>query len=256
MNANLIAISVGNTNTRVGTFVDGKLSATHVALSRDVAAVEGLVRTSWEQVKGLFKPAIVQASVNPKPSEDLGRWISANLGTKPLRVERDLKIPIGRHLDRETLVGDDRLLNAAAAYDVLKQSCVVVDAGSAITIDFIDGAGTFHGGAIAPGAAMMLHSLHAGTALLPEVSLQRPEEAIGHNTAEAMRSGVFHGLRGMTRELVEQFAENAGVFPLVVATGGDAVLLFDGWELIDRIVPDLTLQGIAVTWQSSMDEDE
>ena len=53
------------------------------------------------------------------------------------------------------MVGEDRLLNAAAAFDKLNQSCVVVDAGTALTIDYIDGKGTFHGGAIVPGAQLI-----------------------------------------------------------------------------------------------------
>ena len=140
----------------------------------------------------------------------------------------------------------DRLLNAAAAFDVLKQACVVVDAGTALTVDFVDGAGTFHGGAISPGGQLMLDSLHQRTALLPEVKFAKPDEAVGHNTTEAMLAGAFHGLRGTVRELVELFAEHAGTFPMVIATGGDAPLLFADYPLIDRVVPDLTLMGLAV----------
>ena len=62
-----------------------------------------------------------------------------------------------------------------------------------------------------------------------------------------MRTAAFHGLRGMVRELVEKFAETVGQYPLVIATGGDAEMLFKDYELIERIVPDLTLRGLAVT---------
>jgi type III pantothenate kinase len=171
-------------------------------------------------------------------------------------VERDIAVPIGRQLDPESMVGDDRLLNAAAAYNTAKQACVVVDAGTAVTIDFVDGAGTFHGGAIVPGAKMMLDALHERTEQLPEVAMQRPVEAIGHSTAEAMRCGAFHGIRGMVRELVERYAEAAGGYPLVIATGGDAKLLFEDDELIERIVPDLTLMGMAVTLESHQKSEE
>ena len=85
----------------------------------------------------------------------------------------------------------------------------------------------------------MLDSLNGRTEQLPEVEFARPLEAIGHNTIEAMRAGVFHGLRGMGRELVERFAEQVGSYPVVVATGGDANLLFRDYDLVDRIVPDV-----------------
>src|SRR5699024_6071301 len=133
-----------------------------------------------------------------------------NLNIPVQRIEHDINIPIGRQLDPEAIVGEDRLLNAAASYDVLKQACVVIDAGTAITVDFVDGQGTFHGGAIAPGAQSMLNTLADKTSQLPEVELKAPREYIGHNTTEAMRGGVFYCLRGMVRELVEHYAHQAG----------------------------------------------
>ena len=86
--------------------------------------------------------------------------------------------------------------------------------------------------------------------------MARPQEPIGHNTAEAMRCGAYYGLRGAVRELVERYAEVVGSFPVVVATGGDVEMLFENFDLIDRIVPDLTLMGMAVTLQSAVSAKE
>ena len=171
------------------------------------------------------------------------------------RFAAEVMRPIGQQLDPETLTGVDRLLNAAAAYDILKQACVVVDAGTAITVDFVDGEGTFHGGAIAPGASMQLKSLHQGAPALPELAFRAPDaEAFGRNTAQAMYQGVFHGIRGMVQRLVEQYAEAYGAYPLVVATGGDAEVLFRDEPLVDRVVPDLTLTGIEVAAKYALAE--
>ena len=197
---------------------------------------------------------ILLSSVNPPVANWVEQEVAEHFKRSVTRVERDLPIPIGRQLDPEAIVGEDRLLNAAAAFDVLKQACVVVDAGTAMTVDFIDGAGTFHGGAITPGAQLMLDSLNQRTAQLPEVELAKPAEAIGHSTIEAMKSGVFYGLRGVVHELVERFAESTGQYPLVVATGGDADLLFRDDELVDRVVPDLTLIGIAATLRIALEQ--
>ncbi len=248
---NLLAISVGNTRSRVGVFVDSKLTETVTLANTDRDALLDAIEGAFGSVRDREAAGVLLASVNPPVSDDLEPEIARRLGVKPLRVERDLPVPIGRQLDRETIVGDDRLLNAAAAFDVLKQACVVIDAGTAITVDFIDGAGTFHGGAIAPGAQMMLDAMHHRTAQLPEVEFAVPVDPIGHNTVEAMRTGVFHGSRGLVRELVEQFAESAGSYPLVVATGGDGDLLFRDYDLVDRVVPDLTLLGLLVTYRSA-----
>ncbi len=244
---NLLAVSVGNTRTRLGAFVGGKLVETATFENTDGAKIAETVGRVFAPLCERDDCTVLLSSVNPGEASRVEQALNQHLNCVIRRVERDVPVPVGRQLDREAIVGEDRLLNAAAAYDVLKQACVVVDAGTAITVDFIDGAGTFHGGAIAPGAQLMLDALHQRTALLPEVEFDKPREVIGHNTSEAMRAGVYYGMRGMVRELVEQMAEEAGQFPLVVATGGDAARLFKDWELVDRVVEDLTLMGLAVT---------
>jgi type III pantothenate kinase len=216
------------------------------------SALPALLVELAQPLRDLESAPAVLASVKPVLEETVTRLLKAAGMATVLRIERDLTVPIGRQVDAGTIVGDDRLLNAAAAYDVLQQACVVVDAGTAITIDFVDGAGTFHGGAIGPGAQLMLDSLRQKTAQLPAVQFAAPDEPIGHSTSQAMRSAVFHGLRGMVRELVEQYAEVAGTYPMVIATGGDAAALFVDYPLIERIVPDLTLRGMAVSLRAAM----
>jgi type III pantothenate kinase len=133
----------------------------------------------------------------------------------------------------------------------------VVDAGTCVTIDFVDGEGTFHGGAIAPGAKMQLQAMHNGTSALPDVMFERPlREAFGKNTAQAMLQGVFHGIQGMVRQLTEQYASRYGAYPSIIATGGDAEILFEDDELIEQIIPDLQLQGIAISVNHAMTIEE
>jgi len=244
---NLLAICIGNTRTRIGTFVDDTLKQTHVLLNANFGAISSQIERAYQPIRREQGPVVLLASTSPSVGRRVMDLVEKQLQAPAVRVEQDLPVPIGRQLDPEAIVGDDRLLNAAAAYDVLQQACVVVDAGTAITIDFVDGSGTFHGGAIAPGAQMMLKSLAQQTAQLPEVDLAAPTETIGHSTVQAIRCGVFHGLRGMVRELTERYAEVAGGYPMVIATGGDADLLFAGYDLVDRVVPDLTLLGMKLT---------
>jgi type III pantothenate kinase len=260
---NLLAISVGNTRTRLGVFVEGKLTERRAVLNAEFqGGFEAAAAEMWSLLSQAEAPAVVVAAVHRELGARAEAWAQrgalrgagGGMDVEVLRVERDLTVPVGRQLDPQAIVGEDRLLNAAAAYGVLKQACVVVDAGTAITLDFVDGAGTFHGGAIAPGGQMMLDALHRGTDLLPEVKLALPAEAIGHNTQQAMLVGVVQGIRGMLRQVVEGYAELAGAFPMVVATGGDAELLFGEDPLVDRIVPDLTLLGMAATLRAARGE--
>lgn len=251
---NLLAISVGNTRTRVGAFVEGNLVESATLENRQDGELGEAIEHAFTPLRENPEAVVLMSSVNPAAAQSMEALVEKHLHRPVQRVERDYPIPIGRQLDPEAIVGEDRLLDAAAAYDVLKQACVVIDAGTAITVDLVDGQGTFHGGAIAPGAQLMLDSLHNRTALLPEVEFGKPAEPIGHNTMEAMRVGAFYGLRGIVRELVERFAEQIGAFPLVIATGGDSDLLFRDFELVDRIVPDLTLTGLAVTLRIAIEQ--
>ena len=256
MAIDFLAVNVGNTRVQLGAFVEQKLEATaSVPCDRPADLASALAETLAPLEQAESTCGIV-GSANAAVAAHVIELLTDAHKLPVYEVEKDLPIPIGRQLDREAIVGDDRLLNAAAAFDVLKQSCVVVDAGTAVTVDYVDGAGTFHGGAIGAGAQLMLDCLHDRTAQLPEVSLARPREAMGHSTVEAMRAAAYHGVRGLVRELVEHYAEHAGAYPTVVATGGDAELLFSEFELVERIVPELTLMGLAVTLRVAMAESE
>ncbi len=252
MGLNLLAISAGNTRTCFGSFLDGRLTGCVAISNGDVDNFRAAIEEAYAPLSSLDSTLVLFGSVQPRITERIRKYVPQITGRKVLRVEEDVPIPIGRQLDPEAMVGDDRLLNAAAAYDTLKQACIVVDAGTAVTVDFIDGAGTFHGGAIAPGAQMMLDAMTHRAAQLPEIELAVPVEPIGHNTQQAMLAGVYYGIRGMVRELVERYAEIAGAFPTVVATGGNADLLLGGLDIVERFVPDLTLLGLAVTIKRSL----
>jgi len=247
MNLSMLGVSVGNTRTRIGAFINGELQECATFRNGRHDAIAEALEHAYATINDRQDANVLMSSVNEPVGKVVEQLIIERLGAAARRVERDLHIPIGRQVDEDTKVGEDRLLNAAAAFDILKQACVVVDAGTAITVDFVDGAGTFHGGAIAAGAQLQLDALFDRTDQLPETELKKPAEPIGHNTVEAMRSGVYHGLRGMVRELVEQYAERVGSFPLVVVTGGDGNLLFRDYELVDRVVPNLTMIGLYTT---------
>lgn len=257
-NPPLLAIQVGNTRVQLGRFAADGLEESLRLPKGDLAAIVAEVTRLWEGMRGEPQAAIALASVNEKTAQPLESMLEDQLGIEVYRIGDDIPVPIGESLDPETIVGVDRLLNAAAAWDKLKQACVVVDAGTAVTVDFVDGHGTFHGGAIAPGLALQLKALHDYTDALPSIEFRTPsDDAFGRNTVEAMLRGVYEGVRGLVWRLVERYSEAYGAYPLVIATGGDAEALFGHDELVNRIVPDLTLQGMAVAARYALaDEDE
>jgi type III pantothenate kinase len=132
---------------------------------------------------------------------------------------------------------------------------VVIDAGTAMTADFVDQWGTFQGGAIAPGLSAMLAAMHSSAEGLPAVEVPRaaaevPSGPWATTTRDAMVLGALLAVRGMAHRAIERYALAHGSYPRVIATGGDAPLLFGEDELIEHIVPDLVLIGMAAAWWS------
>jgi len=254
----LLAISVGNTRTAVGHFHGDDLHVVQHIVNGDIGAVITAAVEQWgHKLESDGDGEIVIASVNDAVASAIETKLAAELHTDIWRLGRDLEVPIGRCIDEDATPGQDRLLAAAAAYAAVKQAVIVIDAGTAITVDFVDGEGVFHGGAIAPGAQMQLDALNAHTAQLPKIKFARPsdEDAFGRNTVDAMQLGVFEGMRGLTQALVERYAANYRAFPLVIATGGDAETLFSDSDLVTRVVPDLVLRGILVTVRAAAEAE-
>ena len=251
-----LALSVGNTTTHIASIKGDALSDVASSPSSDTTQIIERAIEAWNAI-GDTDAQIIIASSNDRLASDIAKTIADQTSSKIWTIGDDLPVAIGQHLDPETITGIDRLLNAAAAWEQYKQACVIVDAGTCVTVDFVDGEGTFHGGAIAPGASMQLKAMHEGTNALPEISFEKPlEEAFGKNTAQAMLQGVYHGIKGMVRQLTEQYASRYGAYPMVVATGGDAKLLFENDEFIEHIEPDLLFKGIAVSVKHALAVDE
>ncbi len=245
----ILLVSVGNTRTAIGLVSGQRIERVERIPNAEPGTIVETLRSFLDEHPSVAPVALI-ATVNRRVSEPLRKQIIADLGARVVQMGVDLPIPVGTRLDPETRPGQDRLLNAAAAFDRFRQACVVIDAGTAVTIDFVDGEGTFHGGAIAPGAQMQLSAMHAGTDALPQLQMSAPlPEPFAANTTQAMLHGVFYGIRGAVRHIAERYAEAYEAYPIIVATGGDAHLLFDGDELIEHIVEDLPLYGMLAAYR-------
>ena len=151
-------------------------------------------------------------------------------------------------IDSPGTVGPDRLCAVAAVVNRGVNDAVIVDAGTAVTVDILSG-GTFTGGAIMPGLDMMLRSLSDGTSSLPRVSIETSRSAgtdlpPGRDTAAAIRMGVLGAWRGGAANLVRLSLERFDNPPPVFLTGGDAGLIVDTISPAPRLYPDLVLQGL------------
>ncbi|MBT4524333.1 MAG: type III pantothenate kinase [Phycisphaerae bacterium] len=251
-----LALTVGNSRTSIAVIKGDEITKKISFDSTQTSEIVEYSITCWKDIGG-ENPQIIIGTSNETASATIAEALQDQTSRQIWAIGDDVPAAIGQHLDPETITGIDRLLNAVAAWDTFKEACVVIDAGTCITVDFVDGEGTFHGGAIAPGARMQLEAMHSGTSALPEVSFDAPlREAFGKNTAQAMLQGVFHGIQGMVRQLCEQYALRYGAYPRIIATGGDAKTLFGDDEFIEQIDPDLQMKGIAVSVRHTMAEDD
>jgi type III pantothenate kinase len=254
----LLAVSIGNTRTRVGAFRGRALEHSTVLQNGDPALAQAVLDSPIAPTA-----PVVVASVNPPVAEPLLAELQLQVrqrGGDLYIFGRDLAIPFPTALDNDSSLGHDRLLNALGAYARARQACIIVDAGTAITVDFVDGEGVFQGGAIGPGLNMMLEALHEKTAALPSLRFEPvgDDQPFGKQTHQAMLLGVQAAARGMVRHLIERYSEAYGAYPQIVATGGDARTLFENDDLVEAIVPDLTLIGMqaACALQLAADTDD
>ncbi len=238
----LIVASVGNSRTKLGIFRGKDLDSFEAHFNTDIAGIVArLTELSKEGV------SIALASVNDKVADAVQSEVEALSGNEVFRVGRDFPVPIAIALDDPSTIGQDRLLNAIGAYSKIGQACIVIDCGTATTVDFVDGEGTFQGGAIAPGVRMNLKALHDQIPALPLVEFSVPDGVrgpLGKDTRHAMTLGAIASVRGLVHFLIDRYAEYYEAYPTVIATGGDAAMLFENDELVEKIIPSLQLIGI------------
>jgi type III pantothenate kinase len=235
----IVAVDIGNTRARVGTF--GQLDDGRVRL-RALASVSYALLGA----PGLYRNGtIAYASVNPRVDPRFVEAVRKATGRAPLRLVRDFAALVKNRYRSPASVGLDRLANVSAAWARTNGPCVVVDAGTAITLDAVNVRGEFVGGLIAPGMRLQARALRERTAQLPQVEPRRVTRAIARDTRAGIVAGISLGVEGLIRTSVERARRDLGRRTRVFGTGGDAALFRD---LFDEVVPELTVEGIAISY--------
>jgi type III pantothenate kinase len=253
----LLAVDIGNTNVTVGRFRAGALLGTRRAGTNPRATpddLEGLLEglLALDALSMGDVDAISLASVVPSLSAALE--VVATRRDLPLLVASAGSVPIAIRVERPDEVGADRLVNVLAAIRLYGAPAVVMDLGTATTLECASADGAYVGGAIAPGFELGLEALAARTAKLPRIEMRSPDRAIGRTTVQAIQSGSILGYQALAAGLLEQvraeLAEASEVRPFevrAILTGG---LSSAPWARalrgIDVIDPDLTLKGLAI----------
>lgn len=250
----LLAADVGNTNVVFALF-DGREIKARWRIATDprrtgdeyavwllqLLEIEGYNREQIDQ--------IIIGSVVPRSIHNLTVLAQKYFGVEPLIAGQGVaEWGIGIDVDDPRTLGADRALNTIAAHDKYQGDLIVIDFGTATTIDAVDFNGAYKGGIIAPGINLSLDALVGNTAKLPRIAIRKPDSdsVIGRNTEDQMLIGVFWGYVSLIEGLIERMRKEIGRPAMVVATGGLALLFDEITDMFDAVDSDLTLVGLAM----------
>ncbi len=252
---NIVAIDIGNTNIAIGLFLDGKDESIQSITGEAVEQLRHHLVQAWSKIpilesssEGKRDGVIVVSSVKPAWTEVIRRVAEEDLKENIRIIGDDIPLPISTWMDEPEKVGTDRIVAAAAAFDVVEDAVVVASFGTAVTIDLVDDHGVFQGGVICPGFEMSAKALNDETALLPKIKVHRPDTPYGKNTADAINCGLYYSIIGAMEEIVRRYAEQIGRWPQTIITGGAAAMLKEDLPFVDNHVPNLVVKGIVLAY--------
>lgn len=249
----LLVIDVGNTNTVLGVFENDILIRDwRIQTIRNTTADEfNILAKALFADKGI-RPAditkTVISSVVPPAVTILNTFCKRYLKLEPLWVNPDSVrnlMPILYNNPAE--VGADRIVNGIAAYEKYRKALIIIDFGTATTFDVISDNGEYLGGAICPGVMISSEALFQKASRLPRVEIfMAPDTVIGKDTIDSIKSGIIHGNAAMVDGMVARISKEMKTSPMIIATGGLAILISEVSETIETVEPSLTLEGLRI----------
>ena len=247
----LLAVDIGNTTICLAILKGQRVvQKWYVDTVRDRRILEGKLREVMKPIKGRSPEAAVICSVVPRALQVVKPILQRGLKIKATVVGEDIKVPITHRYRDPRQVGQDRLVCAYAAKVFYGLPVIVIDLGTAITLDVVSKKAEYLGGIIVPGIRLSAESLFKKTAMLPKIKIKGPQAIIGRNTEESILSGLFFGYGALCRGLIELIAQQIKGKPRVVVTGGYALLMrkyiSGNIRAVDK---DLVLKGIGLVWK-------
>ena len=247
----LMAVDIGNSTVVVGLFDGSSLIRMLRFASKKDSSYEDysiLLRLELSQMDDVVIRNMVICSVVPELTGEWKKLAENEFGASVYEVNAKSDLGLSFKVDDPSFIGPDLIANAFAAWKMYGHHCIVIDLGTATTIQVVSCVGRFEGGVIVPGLELSLKSLGQGASLLKKIELERPTELIGTNTRESILSGIVNGhvymLKGFVQEL-QSIYPNAKV----LVTGGLAASIMDFLDSSFSHMPDLTLQGLYLAFK-------
>ena len=246
----LLTIDVGNTNITCGVFRGDDLAATFRVTTK-------MPRTSDEygmllgnlleknQLSTEDIDDVIICSVVPNIMHSLQSALIKYFHITPIIIEAGIRTGIRIVTPHPQQIGADRIVDAAAAYELYGGPVLVIDFGTATTYDLVDETGAFLGGITAPGIRTSARALWEDAAKLPEIEIRKPDHILGKDTITSMQSGLVYGQIGQTEYIIRKTKEESGLAGIrVAATGGLGRIIANETDAIDFYDPHLTLKGM------------
>lgn len=252
----LLAIDIGNTNLVIGCIQDDNILfkmriATDRTRTSDQYGVEikNMIETFGVKVSDITDCII--SSVVPPVFNSVKTGLIKVLGKQPMVVGPGLKTGLNIHMDVPSQVGSDRIVIAVAALAEFKAPLILMDLGTATTIEVVEPDNRYMGGVIVPGVRVSLDALTSRAAQLPGISLDCPKQVIGKNTVDCMRSGMMYGTAAMIDGLVDRIEEELGHPSTLVATGGMAQFIAPLCRHEIILDKNLLLKGLNIIYKKN-----
>lgn len=252
----LLAIDIGNTNLVIGCIENDKILfkariATDRLRTSDQYGVEikNMLEVYGVQIQDIDDCII--SSVVPPVFHSVRTGVIKVIGKQPMVVGPGLKTGLSIHVDVPSQVGSDRIVIAVAALAEYKAPLILMDLGTATTIDIVEPENKYLGGVIFPGVKISLDALTSRAAQLPAISLDRPKHVIGKNTVDCMRSGMLYGTASMIDGLIDRIEEELGHSSTIIATGGMAQFITPLCKREIILEKDLLLKGLNIIYKKN-----
>lgn len=251
MNGRLLAVNVGNTRTTFGLFDGDQIRerwtvATRVDRTADelFMLLRSFLVSAGRNIDeiGAIGVSLVVPDLNRLYCEIAHKYLHTNCHVVSHTSVQSMKIAY----DPPEAVGPDRLCGVVAGFAKYGGPLIVADLGTASVFDVVTADGTFRGGVIAPGIRTAMEALHSGTAVLPSVDLEFPADVIGSSTRACIQSGVMFGAADSINGILQRLQTSLGGSAIVVGTGGFSSIMQLHCPALQRLEPDLVLDGIRI----------
>lgn len=253
----ILTIDMGNSNIVVGGIDENKLyfeerittdhrktSLEYAIMLKNILEIHKVKRSDIE--------GAIMSSVVPPLNAPISSAVKKITGKKLIVVGSGMKTGLNIKVDNPKTVGGDRIVAAVAAIAQFEGPIIIIDMGTATTLDVVDKSGCYIGGVILPGIMVSLNALVGNTAQLPQINLDVPKRVIGKNTVECMRNGIMYGNAAMIDGLIDRVETELGEKCTLVATGGITRFITPLCRHEITYIPDLLLRGLLILYRQNM----